>query len=137
MQSTSRHNAQGEPTAYEVHPGESATPYSSTTFPALLRAQFAQHDFWVTRYRDGELYAAGDHPNQGPAAGVGLPAFTTPPEPLDAAGDDVVVWYTIGHTHVPRPEDYPVMPTATLRFEIVPHGFFDRNPALDAPDQAR
>ena len=55
--------------------------------------------------------------------------------PLGAA-DDVVVWYTAGFTHIARPEDYPVMPTDSLGFRIIPHGFFDRNPALDAPDQA-
>jgi Cu2+-containing amine oxidase len=26
------------------------------------------------------------------------------------------------------------MPTETIGFKLVPHGFFDRNPALDAPD---
>jgi len=37
-------------------------------------------------------------------------------------------------THVPRPEDYPVMPSESMGFRIVPHGFFDRNPALDVQD---
>jgi primary-amine oxidase len=135
VQSATRRNAAGGATAYEVHPGESAVPYSTDAFPALERAQFAKHAFWVTRYREGELYAAGQHPNQG-AAGEGLPAFVDPPEPLPESGEDVVVWYTLGHTHVPRLEDHPVMPSATIHFELVPHGFFDRNPALDVPDQA-
>ena len=42
-------------------------PYSSPTYPPLLQAPFAQHPFWVTRYKDGELYAGGDYPFQGSA----------------------------------------------------------------------
>jgi primary-amine oxidase len=34
---------------------------------------------------------------------------------------------------VPRPEDWPVMPVASLGFMLKPVGFFDRNPALDVP----
>jgi len=45
----------------------------------------------------------------------------------------VVVWYSTGFTHVPRPEDYPVMPTESIGFKISPSGFFANNPALDAP----
>ena len=33
-----------------------------------MHAPFAQHALWVTRSRDGELYAAGDYPNQGRSA---------------------------------------------------------------------
>jgi primary-amine oxidase len=106
-------------------------PLSSADYAPLQRAAFAKHAFWVTRHRDGELYAAGDFPNQGPA-GEGLTSFVSPPEPVE--GVDVVVWPTIGMTHVPRPEDYPVMPTETIGFRLVPHGFFDRNPALDAQE---
>jgi primary-amine oxidase len=40
------------------------------------------------------------------------------------------VWYVLGITHVPRPEDYPVMPTVHAGVSFVPTGFFDRNPAL-------
>ena len=49
---------------------------------------------------------------------------------------DIVVWYTFGHHHVPRPEDWPVMPVATIGFKLKPVGFFDRNPALDVPPLA-
>jgi primary-amine oxidase len=48
-------------------------------------------------------------------------------------GTDTVVWYTFGHHHVPRPEDWPVMPVAAIGFSLRPCGFFDRNPALDVP----
>jgi primary-amine oxidase len=136
IRSASRRNALGEPTAYELIPGETAVPYSSPDFVPLVRAAFATRPLWVTRYAEGELYAAGDFPNQGPA-GPGLPAFITPPEDLDPAGrgSDVVIWYTAGFSHAPRPEDHPVMPTESIGFRLVPHGFFARNPALDVHDR--
>ena len=49
------------------------------------------------------------------------------------ADTDLVLWYTFGHTHIPRPEDYPVMPTAYIGFLLKPAGFFDANPANDVP----
>lgn len=47
--------------------------------------------------------------------------------------EDVVIWYTLGVTHTPRPEEWPVMPTAHAGFKLLPVGFFARNPALDLP----
>ena len=38
-----------------------------------------------------------------------------------------------GVTHLPRREEWPVMPVARAGFKLVPCGFFDRNPALDLP----
>jgi primary-amine oxidase len=40
---------------------------------------------------------------------------------------------TVVHHHIPRPEDWPVMPVATIGFALSPVGFFDHNPALDVP----
>jgi primary-amine oxidase len=133
IESASKTNALGEPTAYELEPGDSGLPYQSPSFPALQRAPFARHPFWVTRYRDGELYAAGDFPNQG-TAGQGLGQYAGSE---DVDGKDIVVWYTLALTHHPRLEEYPVMTSDRLSFRIAPDGFFDHNPALDAPDQTK
>ena len=46
---------------------------------------------------------------------------------------DLVVWYTVGHTHEPAIEQYPVMSRETVGFSLRPDGFFNENPALDAP----
>ena len=45
-------------------------------------------------------------------------------------------WYTFGHTHIPRPEDYPVMPTAYIGFLLKPR-VLRRNPANDVPPSAK
>jgi primary-amine oxidase len=49
---------------------------------------------------------------------------------------DVVLWYTHSVLHLPRPEDWPVMPVVRTGFHLEPLGFFDRNPALDLPPPA-
>jgi primary-amine oxidase len=58
-----------------------------------------------------------------------LTRFVQPSEAL--RGQDLVLWYTIGFTHLARPEDYPVMSTETIGFKLEPRGFFDHNPGLD------
>ena len=49
---------------------------------------------------------------------------------------DIVLWHSFGVTHIPRPEDWPVMPVEYTGFTLLPFGFFDRNPALDVPPSA-
>lgn len=134
IRSASAENAVGGHTAYAIESNAVAVPLSSPLYEPLQRAAFASHAFWITRFREDEKYAAGDFPNQG-RAGEGLLKFVSPAESLGGDfGTDLVVWHTIGLTHVPRPEDYPVMPTETIGFKLAPHGFFDRNPALDAQE---
>ena len=94
------------------------------------RAGFTDHMLWVTPYDRRELYAAGDYPTVS-TAGQGLPQWTTANRPI--ANTDVVAWVTMGFHHVPRPEDWPIMPTARHSFEIRPVGFFSRNPSIDLP----
>ncbi len=130
VQSTTAQNAIGEPTAYEIEPHDVARAYSDPSFEPLLHAPFAQHALWVTRFRDGELFAAGDYPNGSPA-GEGLTKYIADHASVD--GKDLVVWFTTAFTHHTRVEDYPVMTRETVGFSLLPDGFFDQNAALDAP----
>jgi primary-amine oxidase len=123
-------NAVGEPVGYKFFPGDNSFPFASPNAWWRKRAGFVNHHVWVTPYTEGEKYAAGDYPNQS-TGGDGLVKWTEANRPI--ADTDVVFWYTFGHTHIPRPEDYPVMPTAYIGFLLKPNGFFDLNPANDVP----
>lgn len=123
-------NAAGEPVGYKFIPGDNSTPFASRNAWWRQRAGFVNHHVWVTPYREDEKYAAGDYPNQC-CGGDGLMNWTRADRPIES--QDVVLWYTFGHTHIPRLEDYPVMPAAYIGFLLKPNGFFDRNPANDLP----
>jgi primary-amine oxidase len=123
-------NGLGEPVGYRFLAGDNAVPFASKQAWWRQRAGFVDHHVWVTPFDPDERYAAGDYPNQS-AGGDGLPRWTSANRPIENA--DVVFWYTFGHTHIPRPEDCPVMPTAYIGFLLKPNGFFDRNPANDVP----
>lgn len=127
-------NHVGDPVGYKFMAGDNSLPMGSPNAWWRKRAGFVNHHVWVTPYRDDERFAAGDFPNQS-SGGDGLPRWTAQDREIESA--DVVFWYTFGHTHIPRPEDYPVMPTAYIGFMLKPHGFFDRNPANDVPPSAK
>jgi primary-amine oxidase len=88
---------------------------------------------WVTAYDPRELYAAGLYPNQS-RGGDGLPAYAARHRPV--ANADIVLWVTMGFHHLPRPEDWPVLPTMWHSVALVPYGFFDRNPSAQAPSES-
>ncbi|AEO67942.1 uncharacterized protein THITE_2117123 [Thermothielavioides terrestris NRRL 8126] len=94
------------------------------------RAEFADRSVYVTRYADGELYAGGLYTNQS-RGGAGVRSWAERRDSL--AGGDPVLWVQFGINHIPRVEDFPVMPAETLRVTLRPVNFFDRNPAIDVP----
>jgi primary-amine oxidase len=123
-------NALGHPTGYALLPGENAFPFAQPDSFIRRRAGFLNAHIWVTPYNPSEMYSAGDYPYQS-KGGDGLPKWTAADRSID--NRDVVLWYTMGITHNPRPEDWPVMPVHEAGFKLVPWGFFARNPALDLP----
>ncbi|MCA1633491.1 MAG: primary-amine oxidase [Acidobacteria bacterium] len=126
----SARNTLGHNTSYILVPGANSLPYVAPTSEVRRRAGFINNHFWATRYSPEEMSAAGVYPNQS-RGGDGLPRWVVNNESL--INQDVVVWYTLGVTHIPRPEEWPVMPVTHVGFKMIPGGFFSRNPALDVP----
>ena len=123
-------NSLGHPTGYLLMPGENSVPFAQPDSWVRKRAGFLNAHLWVTPYSDTERYAAGDFPNQS-KGGDGLPKWTAANRSID--GRDIVLWYVMGITHNPRPEDWPVMPVYEAGFKLMPVGFFTGNPAMDLP----
>ena len=123
-------NGVGGSPGYILVPEENAVPYAAPDSWMRKRAGFINAHFWATAYDPAQLYAAGFYANQS-RGDDGLPVWIRANRSLQDS--DVVIWYTLGVTHIPRPEEWPIMAVHPVGFRLVPDGFFDHNPALDVP----
>ncbi|KAG6832431.1 hypothetical protein H0H87_001591, partial [Tephrocybe sp. NHM501043] len=100
------------------------------------RAPFVQETIWVIRDVEGKkgsrMWPAGKY----------VPQTRIAPEDSikhwengrqSIVDEDILVFVTAGITHIPRPEDWPVMPSETLSVTLKPNGFFTENPSMDVP----
>lgn len=124
-------NRTGQLTGYKLVPGSNCLPLAGPEAKFLRRAAFLKHNLWVTSYAQNEMYPGGEFPNQNPRSGEGLATWVKKDRSLEEA--DIVLWYVFGLTHIPRLEDWPVMPVEHLGFMLMPHGFFNCSPAVDVP----
>ena len=121
------------PVAYKFTPAPTQMILADPQSVVAKRAAFARHHVWVTKYRDEELFAAGEFTNQSKQEIGGVADAVGRNE--DVENTDVVVWNCFGLTHNPRVEDWPVMPVEIHQLHLRPADFFDKNPALDVPGQ--
>lgn len=129
---TSLNPTNHKPVAYKI----SAPPFQKlVAHPSSFhhkKAEFADHNLYVTSHRDGELYSGGWYTNQA-RGGTGIRSWAAREDDVSGEDSDPVVWVQFGMNHVPRTEDFPVMPRETLQVHFKPVNFFVRNPALDVP----
>jgi primary-amine oxidase len=123
-------NGLGQPVAYKLVPETGVLPFAADQASVTRRARFMTRHLWVTPFAADERFPAGEYPNQHEGE-AGLPEWTKADRPIE--NTDIVLWYTLGSHHIPRPEDWPVMPVERAGFALKPVGFFDQNPALDMP----
>jgi primary-amine oxidase len=120
----------GHPTGYEIMAGETAASLMDPDDGVQKAGAFSTHQLWVTPYRPEERYAGGTYPISSKGTD-GLAAWTKANRKIE--NTDIVAWYTMGFHHVPREEDWPVMPVMWHEFVIRPFDFFPQNPVLDLP----
>ncbi|CAL0306792.1 unnamed protein product [Lupinus luteus] len=135
VRNTRTGNRTGQLTGYKLVPGSNCLPLAGSKAKFLRRAAFLKHNLWVTSYSRDEMFPGGEFPNQNPRVSEGLATWVKQNRFLEES--DIVLWpslsYVFGITHVPRLEDWPVMPVEHIGFMLVPHGFFNCSPAIDVP----
>jgi primary-amine oxidase len=98
------------------------------------RAPFAHEHLWATPYAEDERFIGGQYPNHAEPGEDGVHRWQRQERSID--GVPLVLWPVLGTHHLPRPEQWPVMPVDTIHLVLEPDGFFDRNPSLDVPNPA-
>ncbi|KAJ1391881.1 Copper amine oxidase, catalytic domain [Sesbania bispinosa] len=131
VRNTRTSNRTGTLTGYKLVPGPNCLPLAGSEAKFLRRAAFLKHNLWITSYSQDEMFPGGEFPNQNPRVSEGLATWVKQNRSLEES--DIVLWYVFGITHVPRLEDWPVMPVERIGFMLMPHGFFNCSPAVDVP----
>jgi len=96
-----------KPVGYKLVPPPTQLLLADQRSLQAKRALYAQHHVWVTKYKEGELWAAGAYPFQSQGEVGGVQDMVDRGD--DIENEDVVVWSVFGLTHNPRVEDWPVM----------------------------
>lgn len=125
----------GTSVAYKLVPHNNQLILAHPTSYHAKRSEFAEHAIWVTRYRDTELFAAGQHTMQS-LGGEGIASWIKARQgdtqaETNVRDEDIVIWHTFGTTHIPRIEDWPVMPCEKMTVSLKPVNFFTANPGID------
>ncbi|KUI59977.1 Copper amine oxidase 1 [Cytospora mali] len=128
-----KNSVNGSPVGYKLHVPPMQPLLADSESYHFRRAEFADHSIYVTRRDDRELFAGGYYTNQS-RGGTGVRSWADRKDKFDGEGSaEPVVWVQFGINHIPRVEDFPVMPMEMLKVTMRPVNFFDRNPALDVP----
>jgi len=123
-------NPLGQPTSFAIMPGETGISLLPSSEWPQKRAGFSEHNLWVTPYDPNQRYASGLYV-MGSKGEDSLPQWTK--QNRNIMNTDIVAWYTMGFHHVPRPEDWPVMPIMWHTFTLLPYQFLPKNPTMDLP----
>ncbi len=119
-------NRHGYATSYQMSSGSTSKTLLAEDDITRQRAGFISYDFWVTPHAENERYAAGEFTTLAEPGEYGLPTWTA--ENRSILDRDIVAWATMGMHHVPRAEDWPVMPTLQHQIILRPFNFHDANP---------
>ncbi|KAL1586008.1 hypothetical protein WHR41_04737 [Cladosporium halotolerans] len=125
-----RNPVNGKPVAYKIHAPPFQKILSDKDSFNYKRAEFSDRNIYAVKYREDELYAGGKYTNQS-RGGTGVRSWAERGERI--VDDDLVLFVQFGINHVPRIEDFPVMPCEVLKVSFKPVNFFTRNPAIDVP----
>lgn len=134
-----RHSSTGQEVGYTIGlKGGVAPPMVKDDSWVMKRAPFLKNTLWVCKDVQGEH---GNSEREYPSGKYVPQTRDTPEDSVgnwvkngeNIDGEDILVFFNVGTTHIPRPEDWPVMPVENLSVTLKPVSFFKSNPSMDVP----
>ena len=125
-----RNPVNGYPVAYKIMAPPFQKGLADHDSFNYKRAEFSDKNIYAVSYQEGELYAGGLYTNQS-RGGTGVRSWANRKDNI--VDTDLVVFVQFGINHVPRIEDFPVMPVEIIKVGLKPVNFFTKNPAIDVP----
>ncbi|KAL4946756.1 hypothetical protein BDV06DRAFT_229654 [Aspergillus oleicola] len=125
-----KNKVNGLPAGYKIHSPPLQKMLAAESSVHFRRAEFADHEVFITRYKEDELFSGGKFTNQS-QGGHGIRSWVARKD--NVVDEDIVVWVQFGINHVSRIEDFPVMPVEILTVSLKPVKLFTKNPAIDVP----
>jgi len=122
-------NRLGFPRGYDIYsmgPNGNSVSLCAKNSAANTHLGFIKHHLHVTKYREGEQYAAGEFPVLADRE-TGLTTYIKNNECIE--NTDVVLWLNALFFHTPHTEDYPFISTHRIGYLYTPGNFFGMNPA--------
>lgn len=117
---------------HAVHVTKCKSPPSSRT-PTHTRSTRSHLTTFPSPDSDDQLWPAGRHvPQTSGEPSRGLPEWIGDGT-ASIENTDIVLWHTFGVTHIPAPEDFPVMPVEPMTLLLRPRNFFTNNPVMNVP----
>lgn len=130
INSSSSKNRFGDKTAYRLMPPPSSMPFAHNFAPIMNRASFLRKGVWITQTDvANRRFVSGAFPNQR-GTSDGVHEWVKDFKPL--VDKPITLWVLFGYTHLPAPEQWPIMCVEHMTCMLQPFGFFDKNPTLDA-----
>jgi primary-amine oxidase len=121
----------GKPASYKIVSGQAPLMMAKENSIPAKRAPWARHAMNVVKYDEDRLYPSGFHVPQTSGDGpLGIKEWIGDGKD-SIENTDIIVFHTFGISHVPAPEDFPLMPAEPIEVLIRPRNFFTQNPALD------